>query len=119
VSRANEYVSHFQTRCEVSRDRKFLREDLSYKRVFPNPRYDEELEAAKAWDRRGFFLLNSMVVALNEFVAGVRSSVDAAYRLRNGVFAVHDSLGTRGDGITSTYWVPKGYEDPDESDDHD
>ncbi len=76
---------HFETRSEFRG--KFLAENKDYKRIFRNPRYQEELEASAVWDQGCIRRLANMVVALNVFLAAIRENVDSHYRLKMGGLA--------------------------------
>jgi hypothetical protein len=107
---ALEYFNFFNTRSES--DGRIIRENREYKRIFPNPNYYEELEAAKAWDRGVHIRLWNMVVALNEFFAAVRARLSPTYRLRDGRLGIVDSMGITNDQDPITHY-PKKYMDID------
>lgn len=89
----HDYVQFFETRSEYRHE--CLCENVDYKRIFPNPHYHEEVEAAKAWDRGVFGRLINIVVAINNLFDKVRENLNPTYRLRNGRLGIYDALGVR------------------------
>ena len=104
---ASEYFQYFRTRSEDNE--KYLKEDLNYKRIFPNPKYQDEAKVAEEWDIEVQKRLSNMVVALNELFEIIRSEIQSTYRLREGRLAIHDSMGFRHDGLTYVYYTPNEY----------
>jgi hypothetical protein len=103
ADRASDYLDHFDSRSELDGSGTYIRENLSYKRNYPNPYYHEEVEAAKKWDRGVAVRLWNMTIALNQFFAAIRQEIWPEYRLREGRLAISDSTGTRHDGLTGVY----------------
>lgn len=108
---AEEFIRHFLSNSEET-DTAY-RQNKDYKRIYPNPRYQEAVEAAKLWDKGALDRLHNMVAALNEFADAVRGTVSPNYRLKGGKFAIHDSLGVTARGLEGVYWVPTDYVDWD------
>jgi len=101
---AHEYIRYFDTRSESSK--KWVREDQSYKRIFPNPNYYEEAEKSERWVRVVQRRLGNMVVALNGLFAAVRQKLRPTYRLREGRPSIHDLMGVTNQ-LVPVVWYPK------------
>ena len=91
MKRAGDYVAFFHQRSDHDGD--WYREDKRWKLVFPNPNYEQELDASNAWYQGCYARLLNLTYALNLFVDAVRTEVVPDYRSIRGVFHVHDSLG--------------------------
>jgi hypothetical protein len=101
---AHEYIRFFDTRSESS-DR-WVKEDKSYKRIFPNPNYHEEAQAANKWRKSVQRRFVTMVVALNELFSAVRLKLRPTYRLRDGRLGIHDKMGVTNQ-MVPVVWSPK------------
>jgi hypothetical protein len=107
---AHEYIRFFDRRSETSE--KWVREDKSYKRIFPNPNYWEEAQAANKWRQGVQVRFGNMVVALNELFAAIRLKLRPTYRLREGRLGIHDNMGVTNE-MVPVVWYPKAFGDPD------
>jgi hypothetical protein len=106
ASRLHDYLAHFDTRSRTQGN--WVRQDKSYKAIFPNPRYAEESAAARAWEKENFRLLWNVVVALNKLFEAVRKHLKPTYRLRDGKLGIHDQMGVTNQ-LNSTVYYPDGY----------
>lgn len=107
ANHASEYFNYFRTRSE--HHGRYIKEDLNYKRIFPNPKYQDEAKIAEDWDIGVQTRFSNMVVALNELFEIIRNEIQATYRLREGRLVIHDSMGFRHDGFSYVYYKPSEY----------
>ncbi len=108
ADRSEEYVHHFLSRS-IERG-EWLKEDKTWKSIFPHPQYDEQVAASRAWERGNQRRLFNTVVALNELFAAVRRELRPTYRLRDGKLGVHDQMGVTNQ-MQSVIHYPNGYVD--------
>jgi hypothetical protein len=83
--------THFDTRSYF--DGRLVRQDKRYRAIFPNPHYEEEARAARAWEKGNQSRLWNVTVALNRLFEAVRKHLKATYRLRDGKLGIHDRMG--------------------------
>lgn len=102
AARAYDYVTFFESRSEIRG--KFYCENLSYKRIYPNPKYDEEVAASKEWVKECERRLANLIVSLNQFFSIVRTHISKTYRLRNGKLGIVDSLGVTNESSGIVYY---------------
>ena len=90
-----------------------MRQDKRYKAIFPNPHYEEESRAARAWEKGNQSRLWNVTVALNRLFEAVRKHLKATYRLRDGKLGIHDRMGVT-NKLKYIIYYPEDYIDLDE-----
>jgi len=104
-------MTHFDTRSNFQGD--WVRQDKRYKAIFPNPHYDEESRAARAWEKGNQSRLWNVTVALNRLFEAVRKHLKATCRLRDGKLGIHDRMGVT-NKLKYIIYYPEEYIDLDE-----
>lgn len=99
----NEYVTHFELRAEPRGAGRFFGADKSYARVWDPHWYGIESEKEDRWSQRGFWLLCTLVLQINDFCDFVRRHINPMFFRVYGRFTIIDSLGYRFGGRNSIY----------------
>jgi len=115
--RAGKYVEHFLTNASLSRGSSkpgegFYVEDKSWKAHW-QPNYDDFAEKSRGWQKQSIELLFNLTVALNDYAASVRKSLNPRYFAFEGKFVVTDSLGVLSE-LRPAIYTPGGYSDRNE-----
>jgi len=102
AGRANSYVDCVMSNHEPRGE--MLGENLAYKRRWNHTTYEQGGKRSDEWDQECMRRLSNLVVALNNFAAAVRATVNPRYRMIDGGdFAIVDSLGLRNQMLPVTY----------------
>lgn len=107
IKRAREYVNHFTSNSKLDQHG-FHRGINFHKRIYPNPRYHEELIEYRRWEVKCSRLFFNLTHALNEYAETVRKYIKPDYFKLQGKFTIMDNMGVLNRGDSASY-LPDNY----------